>query len=175
MRIQLAEILSRGSGTMHLEAPLEMDEMEVGAERFALAGKSPVALSITHLGGRMVQIEGSCEVSAKIPCGRCLEEVETSFSVRFSRKAEVKRAGEGRNGEADEELFIVGTELDVEQLIHHELLAQWPLRVLCREDCKGICSRCGMNLNYHTCGCSQESLDPRMAVARDIFNQFKEV
>ena len=70
--------------------------------------------------------------------------------------------------------MITGTELDVDRMIHNELLVQWPLRVLCREDCKGICSRCGTNLNYNNCDCEKQSLDPRMAAISDIFSKFKE-
>ncbi|HAJ39913.1 MAG TPA: DNA-binding protein, partial [Lachnospiraceae bacterium] len=44
-----------------------------------------------------------------------------------------------------------------------------------KEDCKGICSICGKNLNHGTCDCDHTDLDPRMAQIRDIFNKFKEV
>ncbi|MFQ8840665.1 MAG: YceD family protein [Clostridium fessum] len=40
------------------------------------------------------------------------------------------------------------------------------MKVLCREDCKGICNRCGTNLNLRTCTCDTRSLDPRMSVIR---------
>ena len=56
-----------------------------------------------------------------------------------------------------------------------ELIVQWPIRVLCKDDCKGICSRCGANLNIQTCDCDTTGLDPRMAAIKDIFSKFKEV
>ncbi len=62
----------------------------------------------------------------------------------------------------------------MEQLICNELLAQWPMRVLCKEDCKGLCSRCGADLNVSPCDCDRTSLDPRMAAISDIFSRFKE-
>ena len=65
--------------------------------------------------------------------------------------------------------------LYVELLIRNELLVQWPIRVLCKDDCKGICSRCGANLNVQTCDCDTAVPDPRMAAIRDIFSKFKEV
>ena len=61
------------------------------------------------------------------------------------------------------------------ELVYSEILVNWPLRVLCKEDCKGICSICGKNLNHGTCDCDHTDLDPRMAQIRDIFNKFKEV
>ena len=65
--------------------------------------------------------------------------------------------------------------ITLEQLLHNEILIHWPMRVLCKEDCKGICSHCGKDLNEGPCSCEQESLDPRMAAIRDIFSKFKEV
>ena len=53
-----------------------------------------------------------------------------------------------------------GDELDVEELVRNELIVQWPIRVLCKDDCKGICSRCGANLNIQTCDCDTTGLDP---------------
>ena len=49
------------------------------------------------------------------------------------------------------------------------------MRVLCSDNCKGICNRCGTNLNRGTCDCDNRSLDPRMSVIQDIFKQLKEV
>ena len=60
-------------------------------------------------------------------------------------------------------------------LIYDEILTGFPMKVLCREDCKGICRTCGINLNDKTCSCGRTDLDPRMAAIQDIFHQFKEV
>ena len=77
--------------------------------------------------------------------------------------------------ELDEQPFLNGYNLDVDQLVCNELLLSLPMKVLCREDCKGICNRCGANLNIETCDCDTRALDPRMSVIQDIFNQYKEV
>lgn len=174
MHIQLAEVLFGEGRTFHYEVPLERESMEVKGERFALVKKSPVVLDIVNTGDQVLKIEGSCEVSAKIPCGRCLKEVETPFSLSFSRKVDMKKSEQERIQELDGADFIRGTKLDVERLISSGLLAQWPIRVLCREDCKGLCSRCGADLNVDPCSCDRQSLDPRMAAISDIFSRFKE-
>lgn len=175
MHIRLTDVLFEEGRTFHYEIPLERDVMEVGSERSALYEKSPVILDIVSPGGQVVEIEGSCQVSAKIPCGRCLKEVETSFILSISRKVDMKGSEQERLQRLDGANFITGTKLDVEQLVYNELLAQWPMRVLCREDCKGLCSRCGADLNTDPCDCDRQSLDPRMAVISDIFSGFKEV
>ncbi len=79
----------------------------------------------------------------------------------------------------DEEMedidYLIGFDLDVDKLIYGEILVNWPMKVLCKEDCKGICKVCGMNLNKGNCDCQRTELDPRMAAIQDVFNKFKEV
>ena len=75
----------------------------------------------------------------------------------------------------DESNFISGYHLDVDKMLYNEILIGWPTKVLCSEDCKGICNVCGQNLNMGTCNCEDTALDPRMSVVRDLFKNFKEV
>ena len=77
--------------------------------------------------------------------------------------------------EMEETDYLIGFELDVDKLVYAEILVNWPMKVLCKEDCKGICKVCGMNLNKGTCDCRRTELDPRMAAIQDIFSKFKEV
>ena len=51
----------------------------------------------------------------------------------------------------------------------------WPSRVLCKEDCRGLCIRCGRNLNEGPCSCEEEAADPRMARIREIFASMNEI
>ena len=82
---------------------------------------------------------------------------------------------EDRVKDLDEQSYLSGYNLDADMLVCNELLLSLPMKVLCDEDCKGICNRCGANLNHETCDCDRSSLDPRMSVIQDIFKQFKEV
>ena len=86
-------------------------------------------------------ISGSCRTSISGICGRCLEEVTQEISAD------------------DIELFYeldnVGEELDVSEDIREELLLNLPMNLLCDEDCAGLCSKCGTNLNKKMCSCNK--------------------
>ena len=120
-------------------------------------------------------ISGKGEVTAVIPCDRCLEEVRVRVPLSFNRKVSVDPEAVVAADDLDESNYIDGYNFDVEQLIYNELLAGWPTKILCSEDCKGICSVCGQNLNKGACDCEDTDLDPRMSVIRDVFKNFKEV
>ena len=101
--------------------------------------------------------------------------MEKEFVLAFDRKIDFNLTEEEREDLGEDSSFADKNFLDVEALIRNELLVQWPIRVLCKDDCKGICSRCGANLNIQTCDCDTTVPDPRMAAIRDIFSKFKEV
>ena len=103
------------------------------------------------------------------------EDVAKEFELDLEKEVDMKTSEEDRIKDLDEINYITGCSLDIEQLVHNEILIHWPMRVLCKEDCKGICSHCGKDLNEGPCSCEQESPDPRMAAIRDIFSKFKEV
>ena len=62
----------------------------------------------------------------------------------------MKQSDEDRVEDLDENDYLTGIDLDVDRLVYLEVLMNWPLKVLCRENCKGICSQCGKNLNQRT-------------------------
>ena len=59
--------------------------------------------------------------------------------------------------EMEETDYLIGLNLDIDKLIYGEILVNWPMKVLCREDCKGICKVCGMNLNKGNCDAREQN------------------
>ncbi len=142
---------------------------------FNLVRKPPLSLSIVYVGDKKLEIRGKGEVTAVIPCDRCLADVQVEIPLDFYKKVSADPEGADETEELDEANYIDGYSFDVEQLIYNELLVGWPTKILCSEDCKGICNVCGQNLNEGTCDCEDTGLDPRMSVIRDVFKNFKEV
>ena len=116
-----------------------------------------------------------------IPCDRCLKDVKVSVSADFAHQVTSPDQEKGATEEAsddtsdEEQNFVSGYELDTDALISNEILIHMPVKVLCKDDCKGICSVCGHDLNEGECGCDRFVPDPRMAAIKDIFNANKEV
>ena len=92
-------------------------------------------------GGALVT--GHCSTEISGICGRCLDDVVCELAAE------------------DIELFIdlenCGEEVDISEDIREELLINLPMNLLCDEDCAGLCSECGMNLNKKECTCKEKS------------------
>ena len=174
MIIDISTIVKSINREMTEEVAIEMTAFSSRLGDFPILKKSPVQLRIANQENKKLLLQGTVDIEVSIPCGRCLEEVPTSICFDIDKDLTIG-AGELIDEEMEETDYLIGFELDVEKLVYAEILVNWPMKVLCKDDCEGICKVCGMNLNKGACNCQRTELDPRMAAIQDIFNKFKEV
>ena len=174
MLIDLRELLSGSQDEKSYKADIEMNTFNTGSSDYDIIDKPAVDVIIKKLGKNKLSIKADSYVTLSIPCDRCLEPVDTRVDytvdeiVDFNDNASEEEAKEEKD-------YIDGYSLDVDRLVFGELLLSMPGKVLCKDDCKGLCPVCGTVLNVTECDCEKESLDPRMSVFKDILNNFKEV
>ena len=172
MNIDISKLLQFDNSASEYELENVLSQITVGGEDHPVRQLSPLSLKVRNRGKQMLTVSYSGAAAVVIPCARCLEPVEYTVSFEGEREADMKQPEEERD---DESFFIIEKELYPDLLFMDEIMQQWPIRVLCKADCKGICSQCGTNLNKKVCNCEKEVTDPRMAAIRDIFSQYKEV
>lgn len=175
MIIKLSKFMTVKGQVKHIQAPIELKNFAFNGKEYSVIKRTPVNLTISHIGERKVKVNGSAEVSLLIPCNRCLEDVTIPFEIDFHKEFDFKISDNDRIKELDETSYLDGYNLDLDLLIYNEMLIDFPMKVLCDENCKGICSICGINLNKDSCNCIADDADPRMARIQDVFNNFKEV
>lgn len=175
MRIDVSEVISTKNKSITREVSWELPVFDAGQGAFPVRSAVPFSLSVANVEHKRLVITGETEVVIGAVCDRCLAEVPITFPIEIFRELDLEKFLAQDAGELEEADYMTGSDLDVDQLIFGEILVSWPTKVLCREDCKGICKRCGANLNLATCQCQKTEPDPRMAAIQDIFNQFKEV
>ena len=174
MLINLSDIFLSPGKPLSVSCPIEMTEVQNGYESFSIIEKSDVKLDGTHKSKGRAAITGEAYVIVDMQCDRCLKPVPVRIDLSFERNVFSPEVDAGE--ETEDNLDIMdGYHLNVENLIFNEILMNWPMKVLCEADCKGICKMCGKDLNLGECGCDTFVPDPRMAVIKDIFNANKEV
>jgi uncharacterized protein len=132
--------------------------------------QTPFHIVLTNLGEQKLRLEGDVWLTLAIPCDRCLSEVSVPMEISFDREIELN--GREDNQDVYDASYIKECELDVDQLLYEEVALRVPMKILCREDCKGICSVCGANLNVRDCGCNRKVEDPRMASALSALDDY---
>lgn len=175
MLIDLSELLSVNDKVSDVQAFIEMSRFTSKICNYKIVNKEPLQIHLQNMGKKVITLDTVINVTLAIPCDRCLEEVEYPLSIKVNKEINMNESDQDRMESLDEITYIQDTNLDVEILVYNEILVHLPMKVLCSENCKGICNRCGANLNSQTCNCDTIELDPRMSKIRDVFNNFKEV
>lgn len=177
MVLNLSAVLSESHKPLDETVALSQEWFCLNGIKYPIVSKDDVHITVKYCEDSILEIGVECYLIVEIPCDRCLQPVHKDFPLCFIKKvkAVVSDSDVAGSDELDESNYIDGYTLDVDQLICNEILIGWPTKILCSEDCKGICNVCGQNLNQGACNCEDTSLDPRMSVIRDVFKNFKEV
>lgn len=174
MTITILDVISTADKKKEISVQTDMDFFESAGQKFPITDIKPFNLCLTNDNNKRLLISGDTTLDVVIPCDRCLSDVVNHFEIQIDRELSLED-GKVVCSEDEEIPFLEEHQLDVDRLIYDEILVNWPTKVLCKDDCKGICPVCGQNLNQQDCGCDRQVMDPRMAKFQDIFNEFKEV
>ncbi len=123
-----------------------------------------------HVCGRVTNCAGVVTVSFDVDvlmqqnCDRCAEAFMRAY--RFS--GEYVLVQEINRDVPDDYIVLPDAQLDMDDLCESCILLHMPSKVLCKEDCKGLCPDCGQNLNVKTCSCAERKVDPRLEALRQL-------
>lgn len=132
--------------------------------------REPVRVGLSHYrSGTDLFFDGAIESTIVGQCARCLEDYSFSSATDFHFLVTPRGDGDGTDDAEDVELTVYeGEEVDLGPLVCERILLSLPTTPFCKEDCRGICSRCGSNLNENQCECPAGEGDPRMAIFRGL-------
>jgi uncharacterized protein len=157
--IDVTKIPSEG---LNVDAPLEAGEIHVeGEDSFALEAGGRVAARVEKGDGESVHVRGHLSVRLGVDCSRCLER----FVLPVEHELDLFYLPHGAGAEEedvelkDRELVVAYYDhgrIDLGETIREQLLLGLPMKRLCHQDCRGICSVCGQNRNAVRCECAAE-------------------
>ncbi|WP_031515289.1 YceD family protein [Desulfofalx alkaliphila] len=125
--------------------------------------------------GAYFDLAGNISTEVNLTCGRCLEQYRYPVEAEFKEKyysVEVERKLDADDDE-DEHRAFTGDSIDIEPEVRNSIQLELPMRRVCHEHCKGLCSQCGTNLNEQQCHCTEDDIDPRMAVLQELLEKKK--
>src|SRR5271156_7254794 len=185
----LITVLDLEREPIQFHASIEAGVIDYGSEAtqkgpLAVEGRADL-IEETHIGEtrgarRVVQdirLRGSYKGEFEAPCARCLEPVdltlEGQFDLIFRPLGVDGGAPERAISTSETEIgYYQDGGLVLEDVLREQVLLSLPVRTLCRQDCKGLCSGCGRNLNLESCTCDKVP-DPRWKALADIRGRMK--
>lgn len=163
MRIDVESLTEERKPFAHTYRP---EEIELDDETARLTSDAAVEGRASRK-GEEVRVSGHVKAEAEVLCDRCLAAIRTPLEVEFDTSfiPREKAALRAENVELlSEDMGLAafdGGELDVDELVREQILLALPTRRLCSEECKGLCPKCGADLNAGQCSCEQGEVDPR--------------
>ena len=120
-----------------------------------------------------IRLRGDLATSVELTCARCLDpvqqDVERSFELLYRPVGVDAGRDELSVTDAEAEIgYYQGQGILLEDVLREQVLLALPLKITCREDCKGLCPQCGVNLNQQQCSCETTLPDPRWSALQEI-------
>jgi len=161
MRINVAQLLKEAVGEVRHYKIAETDA------DMPLEGEAQLLRT-----DRGILVTGRLKTRVRETCSRCLEQFDCSLSLEMEEEVFPPRGA--TTGAVlpvpPEAVFTIDEnhELDLGEAVRQYVLLTMPMKPICREDCAGLCPRCGANLNNGPCGCPQEGIDLRWGKLREL-------
>ena len=164
LQVDLKDLALRGGERSERMFPLKIAPIVLGGERYDVLAADGVDLIVDRVaGGFLIKVIAAVTVYG--PCARCLREVV--LKLRAEEQEFVPTSKEGWD-EADLSDFVDDMVVDLSGLAREAIVLATPARVVCSEECRGLCQQCGHDLNEGPCGCPPVQVDERWARLKDF-------
>ncbi|AOY77355.1 YceD family protein [Clostridium formicaceticum] len=123
--------------------------------------------------GKKIFLSCNIETELEVHCGRCLK----PFTHLLKNNIDVELVEEEKledNDDLEDIAIYRDNSIDFNEMIKEQIIMNLPMKVVCSEDCKGLCKTCGKDLNLEECKCNQDSednIDPRFAKLKELLQQ----
>ncbi len=169
--VMIIDLASVGRNSKRIELEFEPSDIDLD-EGARLTTNVAFAGDISRHGTR-THVRGRIEAGVETDCVRCLELVGKAIDVQFEDifvdAADEPTDDEIELGESElDESLIASNEIDMVEVVREQLILATTETVFCKEDCKGLCPKCGANRNLIDCKCEENEIDPRWAALKSL-------
>ena len=167
MIIDLVNVVPR---PIAVETVYDASEIDLDSEDARLISNAQFQGETERVGGK-AHLRGTIDSQVQTTCSRCLETVDQGLAITFD-DVFVDRSNQEIDLELSEELLdesiVENGLIDLKEVVREQILLALPEHPLCKEECRGLCPKCGENRNLISCRCEENEMDPRWSALKDI-------
>lgn len=167
MIIDVSSILKEFGGKIAVCGDVSVPDSEVYGSRYSFLKPMHIDGNISN-NGKTLLLDAVCEGVISTQCARCARDIQKD--IRFRIK-EALIQGEKKTDEFEDIIVFEKNDVDIDEIVYNNFIINVSARYLCKEDCKGLCPKCGADLNEGDCGCSEKEVDPRWAALAEMINK----
>lgn len=164
MKIDISEIIKNQGASLDIFFEEKIPEADNVAYNCVFDKPVKFTGTLENNGGEL-ELLADLETGYSTSCDRCTKPIERNISLRVAEEIVT-----GDKAEADEIYILGGKYLDIDKIIMDNILLKLPMKQLCKSECKGLCPRCGCDLNKLQCDCKDEDTNMHFGVLKNIFD-----
>ncbi|WP_024614621.1 DUF177 domain-containing protein [Clostridium sp. Ade.TY] len=157
MKLQFSNLFSRKEREKNFSYEFDMKKFHFEGEVVEPASKVLVDGTV-YSKEKEIVVKLHVKTELKLCCSRCLDTF--IYPIDFEIEERFTNVDESLD---DDVIFVKGDELDITDFVEREIISTLPIKKLCSNECKGLCHKCGKNLNIDSCTCDNEDVDVRLA------------
>ena len=166
MRLGLSQIIDRPGESISYSAVVDLSDLQYGT-CFPVTEPVKASGTVRNTAGVLV-MKGEITTCIHGICDRCAAEFDREMEIPIDAVLVTELANEENE---DEWVFTLeGDSADLDDIVRTIFVLNMDSKLLCSDDCKGMCCRCGKNLNDGPCSCEKE-IDPRLAALKQLLNK----
>ena len=163
MHLNLNDIVGRPGAKKPFSFPLDLQDMSF-FPALKLEGAFPVTGEVKNVAGALT-LSGVIDISMHASCDRCMR----SIPVKKELPVSAHLAEELTDLDNPDIFLVVDGSVDLREIFTTAFVLHLDSKIICREDCRGLCMACGANLNDDSCTCTPE-LDPRLRALQQLLD-----
>lgn len=166
MKMDISDLLNKEIFTKKLDIVLKEDSFYDGKEYSGILTPIKLLANLEKT-DHMITLNGKVSGVLELTCSRCLKKFAHAINININERFTDKKIVD-----CDEDIFFINDGyIDITQIIENNIILALPIKRLCKENCKGLCPKCGTNLNDSTCNCKENDIDPRWEKLKDMFSK----
>ncbi len=169
MTVNVSGILKVYGEKIDIDSEIDLQSADFLGEEYVFSEPVKVKGTISN-NGQSLELKANADGVMNVHCARCCKELTVSVSFPVE---EILAQDDGTVSEDDDVVVFSGNEIDLDDIVLNNFLMNVQGKYLCREDCKGLCPKCGKDLNEGECSCEEE-IDPRWAGLAQIMKETTE-
>lgn len=163
MKVNISDIVKINGASLNLELSEVMEDLNELENGLVFITPVDFVGQLENVNG-ILNLDGQLKVEYTVKCFRCLQ--------NFSKGIEIKVKESFFNSEknADAEAYTYqGNTLEIDKVLKDNIILNLPMKQLCRKSCKGLCAKCGIDLNESSCDCTDLEQNPQMEALKNFF------
>lgn len=163
MKVDISNILKINGASQNVEFNEVMEGFNLVLDDFSFDEPVSFKGSLVNIGG-IIKLEGDLRALYITKCSRCLKDIKSEVLVTV--KEDFIEEGKDKD---DEAYTYQGKYVELDKVLKDNIILNLPAKQICEGECKGLCPKCGNNLNDKDCECRDEEINPRMEALKDFF------